>query len=165
MSWIFFSLITSPGVVLHEFGHLLFCLLAGVRVYRVKLFGFGKIAGFVEHAEPNGFFQSLLISFGPLTVNSFISLILFSQITPPYFTWIHGIEIWIGVVSALHSIPSSGDAGTLMIISTKKLLRNPLAVLGYPFVMVIHILNFLKRFHLHFIYAVVLFWLGNIYLK
>lgn len=165
MIYIIISLLTAPGVVIHEIGHLIFCLLSGVRVFRVKFFSFGKISGFVEHAEPNSFIQSLLISFGPLTINSLVSLILFSQITPPYFTVAHGLEIWIGLVSALHSIPSNGDAKTLTILSTKRLLRNPLALIGYPFVLIIYILNFLKRFHLHIIYAVILFWLGNSYLK
>ena len=165
MSYIIFSLLTAPGVVLHELGHLLFCLLAGVKVFRVKFFGFGKTAGFVEHAEPDGFIQSLFISFGPLTLNSLVSLILFSQITPPYFTWLHALEIWIGFASALHAIPSNGDAHTLMLISTKKIRKNPLAIAGYPFVLTIYLLNFLKRFHLQFLYAILLFWLGSSYLK
>lgn len=165
MRRIIYSLLTAPGVILHELGHLIFCLLAGVKIYRVKLFGFGTIAGFVEHAEPSGFIQSLLISFGPLTLNSLVSLILFSQITSPYLTWLHALEVWIGLVSALHSIPSTGDAHTLALISTKKIRRNPLALLGYPFVLIIYLLNLLKRFHLQFVYAAVLFWMGSNYLK
>ncbi len=165
MKYVFISLLTAPGVVLHEIGHLLFCLLSGVKVFHVKFFSFNKTAGFVEHAEPNGSIQSLLISFGPLTINSLVSLILFSQITPPYFTWLHALEIWVGLVSALHAIPSNGDAQTLLLISTKKIRKNPLAIAGYPFVLIIYLLNFLKRFHLQFLYAILLFWLGSIYLK
>ena len=150
---------------MHEFGHLLFCVLSGVRVYRINLFSFGKVAGFVEHAEPHIFFQSLLISFGPLTFNSLASLILLSQIYPPYSSTLHLIELWLGFACAIHSIPSYGDARTLMLLSTRRFFRNPISIIGYPFVFVIYILNFLKRFHLHFVYAAVLFWLGNIYLK
>lgn len=161
----FYSLLTAPGVVLHELGHLVFCFLADVKVFKVRFFKFGTVAGYVEHAEPSGFFQSLLISFGPLTLNSLVSLILFSLVTPPYFTVWNLLELWVGLVSALHSIPSTGDAKTLFSITNQKLLRNPLVVLGYPFVGLIFFLNFLKRFHLHFVYAVLLFLLGNIYLK
>lgn len=165
MSHFLFALVTAPGVILHELGHFIFCFLSGVKVFRVKFFSFKKHAGFVEHAEPKNFIQSLLISFGPLTVNSLVSLILFSQITPPYFSGLRAFEIWLGIASALHAFPSGGDAKTLTVLSTKQLLKNPLAVLGYPFVLIIYVLNFLKRFHLHFIYVAILFWLGSSYLK
>lgn len=161
----FFKLIEAPGVVLHEFGHLFFCFLAGVKIYKVKLFGFSNPLGFVEHAEPHGFFQSTLITFGPLTINSLVSLILFSQITPPFFDPLKIVFLWLGVVGGLHAIPSNGDASTLLSITNQKIKRNPLVFLGYIFSGMIYVLNFLKRFRLHFLYVGLLFWLGNIYLK
>ena len=161
-----FALLGAPGVVFHELGHLFFCLVSGVKVFRVKLFSFKKTAGFVEHAEPTGLIQSILISFGPLTFNSLATLILFARVSPPYFTFLNFILIWLGFVSALHAVPSSGDAATLSSIAARKLKHwNLLALLCYPFVLVIFFLNFLKRFHLHFLYAGLLFYLGNLYLK
>lgn len=158
-------LLTAPGVILHELGHLIFCIFSGVRIYKVKLFGFGHTAGFVQHAEPESFFQSLSISFGPLLFNSLVSLIFFSQFGSPYFSIKNFLIGWIGMVSGLHAMPSSGDANTLFAITSHKIKRNPLAVVGFPFVGLIHFLNFLKRFHLQLIYVALLFWLGNIYLK
>ena len=158
-------LLGAPGVMLHEFGHLFFCLVSGVKVYRVKLFSFKKVAGFVEHGEPGGLIQSILISFGPLSFNTLASLILFSQVTAPFLRWQPPVFLWLGFVSALHAIPSNGDAATLLAISKRKLRRNPLALLGFPFVAVIYLLNILKNFRLHFLYAGLLFFLGNIYLK
>ncbi|MFA6105604.1 MAG: metalloprotease family protein [Patescibacteria group bacterium] len=159
------KLLGAPGVILHELGHLFFCLVSGVKVFRVKLFSFKKTAGFVEHAEPSSLVQSVLISFGPLTFNSFASLILFARIASPYYIWQNFILAWLGFVSALHSIPSNGDASTLASIASRKLRHNPLALLCYPFVFIIYCLNLLKRLHLHFLYAGLLFFLGNIYLK
>jgi hypothetical protein len=159
------SLFGAPGVILHELGHLFFCLVAGVKVYKVKLFSFKQVAGFVEHDEPHGLIQSILISFGPLTFNSLASLILFSQFSKPYFVWQNLIFVWLGFVGALHSVPSTGDAATLLTITNRKIRRNPLALICYPFVGIIYLLNLLKRLHIQFIYAGVLFYLGNIYLK
>jgi hypothetical protein len=161
----FLSLLGAPGVVLHETGHLFFCLVSGVKIYRVRFFGFGKTAGFVEHGEPNTLVQSILISFGPLTFNSLVSLILFSQLSKPFITWQNGVFFWLGFVGALHSIPSSGDAATLASIAKRKLKRNPLAIFGFPFVGIIMVLNFFKRFNLHFLYAFVLLFINFQYLK
>lgn len=162
---IIFRLLEAPGVILHEFGHLFFCLLSGVKVYRIKLFGFKNPVGFVEHAEPEKFFQSLLISFGPLTMNSLIVLIVFSQINEPYISITNLIFTWIGCVAALHSIPSNGDASTLHLLTKQRLRRNPTVAIGYLFVGTIYVLNILKKYRLHWFYVALLFWLGNIYLK
>ncbi len=159
------ALLGAPGVVLHELGHLFFCLVSGVKVFRVKLFSFGKTAGFVEHAEPDGLIQSVLISFGPLTFNSLISMILFARFNLTAFTFQNILYAWIGFVGGLHAIPSVGDAKTLFSICTRKLKRNPLAIFSLPFVLIILILNFLKKFHLHYLYPAVLFYLSNYYLK
>lgn len=161
----FIALITAPGVIAHEFGHLLFCFFAGVKIYRVKLFSFNTVAGYVTHDEPKKFLQSLLVSFGPLTFNSFISLLLFSQISLSHLTWFTLLYFYLGIVIALHAIPSVGDANTLFEISKGKLFRSPFAFLGFPLVVILYILNFLKRYHIHFIYALFLLWLGAIYLK
>jgi hypothetical protein len=161
----FLALVTAPGVVFHELGHFIFCWLSGVKVYKVRLFRFGNPAGYVEHEEPHGLVQSILISFGPLSTNSLVSLIAFSRFETPYLQWQNIILLWLGFVVALHSIPSTGDAATLTSIANHKVRRNPLAILAYPFVLIIYILNFLKRYRLHVIYAGLLFFLGSIYLK
>ena len=153
----FLQLLGAPGVILHELGHLFFCLVSGVKVFRIKFFSFKKTAGFVEHGEPSGLLQSILISFGPLTFNSLASLILFSRVQYSFFIWQNIFFIWLGFVSALHAVPSNGDANTLSAIAKHKLRRNPLAILCFPFVIIIYFLNFLKRFNLHFLYAGLLF--------
>lgn len=161
---LFFTVLTMPGVVVHEFGHALFCFLANVKIYRIKLLGLKNPLGYVEHEEPRKFFQSLLISFGPLVVNSVLSLIMFSKVTYK-ITFENILYFWLGFAIALHAIPSNGDAHTLLLIIRSKIKRNPLVFVGYPFVGFIYILNLFKRFHFHFVYTAILFWLGNIYLK
>jgi len=45
------SLLTFPGVIVHELAHKIFCEMAGVQVYEVCYFRFGNPAGYVKH-EP-----------------------------------------------------------------------------------------------------------------
>lgn len=151
--------------MVHELAHALFCLLAGVRIHRVKLFQFGPVAGYVVHDEPQKFHQALLISLGPLIINSFLALILFSQLVAPYDRWTVYVFGWLGVAIGLHAIPSNGDARTLLTLANRRVWRNPLVVLGYPFVLMIYILNILKRLHIDAIFVGALFWLGRFFLK
>ena len=151
--------------MIHELAHAFFCLSSGIRVRDIKLFRFGNPAGYVTHDEPTKFFQGFLISFGPLIINSLLALFCFSQFKAPYLDYRPWAFVWFGTAVALHAIPSTGDAGSLFTLANHRFWRNPLVIIGYPFILVLYILNFLKRWHLDIIYAGVLFWLGNIYLK
>ncbi len=170
-----YSLLTAPGVVVHEIGHLFFCLLSGVKIYKIKLFQFNKtVAGFVEHEEPRYFIQAVLISFGPLMVNTLLTLFLFAKLTPNYPAWFTSIWtghdlsllwLWLAIAVGLHAIPSTGDAKSLLQTTNGRVLKNPLILIGYPFVLLLYILNLLKRIHFDFVYVAILFWLGRFYLK
>jgi hypothetical protein len=46
------NLLLAPGIIVHELSHAIFCILSGVRIFRMKVFGFGNPPGYVEHAEP-----------------------------------------------------------------------------------------------------------------
>lgn len=167
MKWLYFifNLITAPGVILHELSHAFFCFTSGVKIHRVKLFGFGRSAGFVMHDEPKKFLSGFLISFGPLFINSFLALILFARYRPPYLSAASLISLWLGLAFALNAIPSSGDATALFNLAKKRFWRNPLVILGSPFILLLYILNLLKHFNIDALYAALLFWLGNIFLK
>jgi len=58
------------GVILHEFGHKIFCNITGVKVHYVKYFHFGARAGepdgFVIHDKPKYLRQAVLITLGPM---------------------------------------------------------------------------------------------------
>jgi len=152
--------------VVHEFGHLIFCWLAGVKVHQIKLFQLGKTtAGFVIHDEPSKFYQAILISFGPLILNSLLALLCFSQFKPPYYQWPLFIYLWLGIAVGLHAIPSTGDAKSLLQTTNHRIWRNPLILIGYPFVLFLYFLNLLRRIHFDFVYVAALFWLSNWYLK
>lgn len=160
-----YALLTAPGVMIHELGHAFFCFLAGVKIHKMRLFRFGNPAGYVMHDEPNKFYQAVLVSFGPLIANSLVTLFCFARFVYPNYSWQNILLGWLGVAVGLHAIPSTGDAKSLLATTNSRVWRNPFALVGYPFVLLIYLLNILKRLHIHFVYVAVLFWLGNMYLK
>lgn len=160
-----YALLTAPGVIVHELGHAIFCVVAGVKIHKIKLFQFGNPAGYVVHDEPNKFYESILISFGPLFLNSLVALLCFARLHAPFLTWQNIALFWLGTAVGLHAIPSTGDAKTLLSTTNRRVWRNPLLIIGYPFVLLLYLLNILRRLHCDFLFVVALFWLGQIYLK
>jgi len=138
--------------------------LTRVRIFKICLFRFGNPAGYVNHQEPQKFYQSFLISFGPLIINSLLAAFLFSQLIPPYFRWQIVIYFWLGFALGLHAIPSTGDAKALFQAANHRFWRNPFVIVVYPFILILYILNLLKRLHIDILYVGLLFWLGRIYL-
>ncbi len=160
-----YNLFTAPGVVLHELAHAAFCLFAGVKVHKIKLFGFGNPAGYVVHDEPRKFYQGFLISCGPLLLNSFLALILFARFNWRSLSYASAAYLWLGFALGMHAIPSAIDARALLSMANRRFWRNPFVLVGYPFIAALYILNFLKRWHIDIIFVAALFWLGNVYLK
>ena len=83
------SLLTFPGVIVHELGHLIFCRLFGVPVAKVCLFRFGNPAGYVLHAEPENAVQHLFISFGPFFANTVLGAAAAAPVTIPLRVTVH----------------------------------------------------------------------------
>ncbi|MFA6547952.1 MAG: M50 family metallopeptidase [Candidatus Magasanikbacteria bacterium] len=160
-----YELLTAPGVMMHELGHAVFCLSAGVRVYRIRLFQFGRTAGFVEHEEPNNFFQGFLISVGPLIINSLFALFAFAKFNFVLTDWHSWVWLYFGVAVGLHAIPSDGDDHSLLVLANRRFWKNPLVIIGYPFILLLYIFYLLKRLHIDWLYVFLLFWLGHFYLK
>jgi len=124
----FYSILTAPGVMVHELAHAFFCVISGVRIRRISLFRFDRVAGYVLHDEPKGFFSSFLISFGPLIINSYLAMWLFAKIAAPY-GWLDLLLLWLGFAVAMHAIPSTGDAQSLLKNANRNILRHPLKIL------------------------------------
>lgn len=165
MWYYIYSLITAPGVMAHECSHLIFCWLSGVKVHKVKLFQFGHVAGYVVHDEPQKFNQGFAIAFGPIIINTLAALVLFSQVEAPWNRAWPFVAAWLGITFGLHAIPSDGDALTLWQLFKHRFKKNPLIIIGLPFIPFLYLLNFLKRLHIDWLFTALLFWLGAIYLK
>lgn len=158
----FYAILTAPGVIVHELAHALFCLLSGVKIYKINLFRFQKVAGYVVHEEPKGFMSSWLISFGPLIVNSYLAMFLLAQIRPVY-DWRDLLFLYLGVTIALQAIPSTGDAESLWLMANRNFWKNPLVILLYPLVLLLYLLNLLKRFYFDWVYVIFLLYIAQVY--
>lgn len=163
-----FVILSAPGVMIHEFSHVVFCLLMNVPIYKVCYFRLGNPAGYVEHQRPKGFIQAFFISVGPFILGSILSVIFFwfgiisikglinQATTIPLLPAL--LSFWFGLSIALNCFPSDGDAKVLLSETNHHVLQrfNPLAIIVYPFILLIKLANYLRKFYFDWIYAIVL---------
>ena len=112
------SMLTFPGVIMHEFIHQLFCRIAGVAVLEVCYFRLSNPAGYIIHESPRNAKQCILIGFGPFIVSTLMGVIIAMPSVIPVIKLSAGTAfdfflIWLGVSIAMHSFPSIQDAKKL----------------------------------------------------
>ncbi|MFZ4508882.1 MAG: DUF3267 domain-containing protein, partial [Fimbriimonas sp.] len=136
---------TFPGVIVHEFAHLLFCRIYGLKVYEVKYFqlsvGFGTPAGYVIHEAAANPWHNIWVSVGPFTVNTILGVIIALPAAIPFshhgsVDLLHWFQLWLGVSIAAHAFPSLGDAESIWKIVTSKETPWLTRVLAFPIVLV-----------------------------
>ncbi|MFH8080799.1 MAG: metalloprotease family protein [Candidatus Aenigmatarchaeota archaeon] len=151
------NIITFPGIIIHEFGHKIFCDLLKVRVEKVCYFRFGEPLGYVIHERPKSFHQSLFIVLGPFIVGSLFAIIfyLYSDFYEDIIWKL--IFIWLGFSSAYNCFPSSSDAKILWKETNRHIKKDAFALLGYPFSLIIWLQNKMMWLYLDVIYAVAVY--------
>lgn len=112
------SLLTFPGVIVHELAHQLFCRLARVAVLDVRYFRFGNPAGYVVHEPARRKGQAILIGIGPFFVNTIVGGLIALPASIPVLKFNQGsfldyFLVWLGVSIAMHAFPSIGDAKSI----------------------------------------------------
>ncbi len=154
------SLLTFPGVVVHEMGHLIFCRLFGLSVHKVCYFRFGNPAGYVIHEQPCSYGQGFWVSVGPLVISTLIAaavgfpvgMLVIHHGAPELRHWVLG---WLAVSIGMHAFPSTGDAANLWRASTSSLFKgNVPALIGFPVVILLYLANILSFLWFDAIYAV-----------
>ncbi len=162
----FISAITFIGVVFHEFGHKLFCNLTSVKVVKVCYFRFGNPSGYVIHERPKKFFQSFFVAVGPLLSGVlFAFLFYFISRSFSWQEWQKFLFIWLGASVAINSFPSNQDAESLWKDTNRHITRNFLAIIGYPFSVLIWIANSLNVIFFDLFYAGFLYYFVDIIIK
>jgi hypothetical protein len=152
----FITILTFPGVVMHEVAHEVACHIAGVRVLKVKYFDLSfknRTAGYVEHTAPESYGAAFLICIAPIIFSNLAALALFMPAIRFDILPLRVLFAWLGISCAMHAFPSTGDARNLFRCSKASLWRNPLALLGFPVVGIIYLANFLSFFWLDFFWA------------
>ena len=145
------SMLTFPGVIVHEAAHQLFCRLRGVPVYDVVYFQFNAgVAGYVQHGEISNFSSAFLVSVGPLIVNTLLCLAITFPASLPYYVFgdrsiITYVLLWLGVSIGMHAFPSNVDANHIWVMAKEEAKKkNLLAIASYPLVVLIYIANLLR---------------------
>lgn len=98
-----------PGVIFHELSHYLACIVAGVKVHNVRLFGFKE--AFVQHEVPTAG-KSIAITLAPFALNNLLGiwLLFFAHELLLAQSIISIFFYWISISFIFHSFPSTQDA-------------------------------------------------------
>ena len=70
------SIVTFPGVIIHELAHQVFCRLCGLEVYEVKYFQVQNPNGYVIHQSSDQPFKVFLPSMGPFFINTLLGILI-----------------------------------------------------------------------------------------
>ena len=125
----FFGLVVG-SIFLHEMGHAWGCLIQGVPVRRVMLYGGG---GFCEHARSTTAHEDeLIVAMGPI-VNAVlwaVSSLALPYVSNPDLYWALSSLAWInGVLLVLNLVPVMPlDGGRLFHLFLLRFLPGPIAV-------------------------------------
>jgi hypothetical protein len=138
------SLVTFPGVIVHELAHQLFCRWFKVPVFKVVYFQTENPVGYVVHEIPSSKWQSIMISIGPFIVNTVVGGLVAFPAALPVFKFNTGgpldyLLIYLGVSIAMHAFPSTGDADAIWQHIKDKGTSIWVKILGYPIVGLIYL--------------------------
>jgi hypothetical protein len=153
------AILTFPGVIMHEVGHLFFCKMRKVAVFDVCFFRSGNPAGYVVHERTEDFTTLFFIDMGPFIVNSVLCVVfcfpaliplrIFGHEDPLSYFW-----IWLGVSIGMHAFPSTQDARNLWEGARKAAKTGSvLALISFPLVVLLYAANFLRFFWVDTLYG------------
>lgn len=138
------SVITFPGVIVHEIAHQLSCRWLKVPVFDVCYFRLENPAGYVIHEKPKQPWKTLLIGVGPFFINTIVGGLIAAIGAIPVIKFHTGnvidyLCIWLGVSIAMHAFPSIGDAQSIWETLKEKDTGLGLKIIGFPIVALIYV--------------------------
>lgn len=155
------SIITFPGVIIHELAHQIFCMLCGLQIFEVKYFQVKNPNGYVIHEASEEPFKIFLTSMGPFFINTLLGILIILPasvellIFKEYNNILNLILGWLGISILMHAFPSTGDAKVMV----RRILKNPdvsliWKILAAPFIGLIYLCAAGSMFWLDLLYAV-----------
>lgn len=154
------SIVTFPGVIIHELAHQIFCYLCGLKVYEVKYFQVKNPCGYVVHESTNHPGKIFITSTGPFFVNTILGILIMLPVSieiiafKDFSNLLGLIPAWFGFSVLMHAFPSSGDATVMVrqILKNKEVGIIP-KILSAPIIGLIYIGAIGSVFWLDAIYA------------
>jgi len=156
---ILISILTFPGVIVHELAHQLFCRWFKVPVFNVVYFRVGNPTGYVLHEIVSNKWQSMMISIGPFFINTLIGALIAFPAALPVFKFDNAnifdyLLIYLGVSIAMHAFPSTGDANSIWKDLKESETSIWVKILGYPVVGLIYLGSLGRFFWLDLVYGI-----------
>jgi hypothetical protein len=153
------TLVTFPGVIVHELAHQLFCWYYKVPVFKVVYIRVGNPAGYVLHEAARSKTQGMMISIGPFVVNTVIGALISLPAALPVFRFhtagpLDYLLIYLGVSIAMHAFPSRGDANVIWKSIHEEGTPVWIRVIGYPIVGLIYLGSLGSFFWLDLLYGI-----------
>jgi len=154
------SILTFPGVIIHELAHQLFCWLCGLEVYEVKYIQLKNPCGYVIHEACENPVKTFLVSIGPLIVNTILGILILIPVTINVFVFgelnnlLNLVILWLGISILMHAFPSKQD-GQVMVdqILNNKDISVVAKILTAPIIFLVQIGAFGTIVWLDLIYA------------
>jgi len=155
------SIVTFPGVIIHELAHQIFCMLCGMKIYEVKYFQPKNPCGYVIHEPSDRPLHVFLTAMGPFFINTILGMLILLPASIEILEFrdytsypLNLVLAWLGISILMHSFPSTGDAKVMV----KQILKNPdvgifWKVLAAPFVGLIYLFSIGSMFWLDLVYA------------
>lgn len=149
------SVLTFPGVAVHELAHQICCRICRIPVYEVKYFRIQNPCGYVVHEPTSNPWKNMITGLGPFFVNTILGMLI---TCPAYFyLWGAGERInsfannewmsliylvlyWLGISILMHAFPSTGDAKSMIesILKNKEVGILP-KIIAAPFIGLIYL--------------------------
>jgi hypothetical protein len=157
---ILITIVTFPGVIVHELAHQLFCRLYKIPVFKVVYFQAQNPAGYVLHERVDNKFQGMMIGVGPFFVNSVLGALIALPSALSVMKYNHSagfldvILIYLGVSIAMHAFPSTGDAKSIWTSINEEDTPFWAKLIGYPVVGLIYLGALGSFFWLDLVYGI-----------
>lgn len=157
---ILITIVTFPGVIVHELAHQLFCRLYKIPVFKVVYFQAANPAGYVLHDAPQNKLQTVMISIGPFFLNTVLGALIALPASLPVLHFGHSaslldvILIYLGVSIAMHAFPSTGDAASIWNEVNKEGTPFWIKIIAYPIVGLIYLGALGSFFWLDLVYGI-----------
>ncbi len=162
---ILISLLTFPGVAVHELAHQICCSICRIPVYEVKYFQLKNPCGYVLHETTSNPWKNLLTGLGPFFVNTLLGILVtlpayanvfgYGSDLHPFIKLCSYLLYWLGVSILMHAFPSTGDAQSLVRNVLKKNDVHILAkAVTAPFIGLIYLGAFGSTFWLDLAYGI-----------
>lgn len=157
------SLLTFPGVIMHEISHRFMCDIFEVPVYRAFYFiPFSKQAGAVFHERVYNFGQHLVIAMAPLLFNTLFCMLFtlplaasqyimsnsFAEVgtSVSHYGTLYSILWWVGISMGANAFPSNHDIEQVRNVAPQSMSIGLLTS-------IVQFLNFLRVVWISFLYA------------